>query len=404
MGICCLVFFLPVLCFGQIPTQGPSINLVTPDSVTIVWRTAEPASGSIELTDRYGKIISLTKENQSKPSLKHQVTIKNLLPEMQYGYTVISDCSSGWFRSEWISFSTAVKQNTSFRFASLSDCRGNENGVNVKVLSKIIEKVSATNPKLIVFEGDLINGVCEIPQALIQYDQWKKVLQPYWQSAPVYPGVGNHENSVKVDGRQYGEKVFAEEFCVPQNGPKSYKGVAYSFDYGNSHFISLDSNDRSDNFKYNNRFSPEQLEWLEKDLASTHQLHRFICLHDPAYPSGVHIDGSLDQHPQDRDKFLQICDQYNVDILFCGHEHNYDRKNLDSKLNPILHHTLYQVKNGTCGAPIYTKREAKKIDERNQFAYAEVYNFTIIDVAGPKVTVTAYDVDGKQIDQFSYQK
>jgi 3',5'-cyclic-AMP phosphodiesterase len=407
IGICFLVSCLPVFCYGQIPSQGPAINLVKPDSVTIVWRTAEPAYGSIELTDLHGKTISITKENIDKPSSNHQVTLKNLKPQTNYGYYVLSSSATGWFKSEWIPFATAIKPNAPFRFASLSDSRGKTNGVNVEILSKIIQKVVDAKPNLMIFEGDLIGGSVDEPKGILEYDQWKKVVQPFWQSVPIYPGVGSHEMTVgshKITDRPNGDLIFAQEFTLPENGPDPYKKIVYSFDYGNCHFISLNSSDSFNQDFDNYRFNQIQLDWLKKDLAATKQLHKFVYFHDPAYPSGTHIGTSLDKYPDDRDKFLKLCDQYGVEILFCGHEHNYDRKNLDNTLNPILHHTIYQVKNGTCGAPIYLKKDAKKVDERNQIVYREVYNYSIVDVDGPKVTVTAYDVDGNKIDQFSYQK
>ena len=401
-----ILFILPIFCLGQIPTQGPTVNLQKQDSVTIVWRTDVPAWGSVEYTDSNGKMISVIKETGKNPLLQHQVTLNHLNPQTDYGYYVLSNSSKGRFKSEWFPFSTAVKKDTPFRFASLSDSRGKTNGVNVEILSKIVQKVIDTKSNLMIFEGDLIGGSVDVPKGILEYDQWKKVVQPYWQSAPIYPGVGSHEATVgshKIIDRPNGDLVFAQEFTLPQNGPDPYKRIVYSFDYGNSHFISLNSSDSFNRDFDNYRFNKIQLDWLKKDLASTKQLHKFIYFHDPAYPSGTHIGTSLDKYPEARDKFLKLCDEYGVEVLFCGHEHNYDRKNLDHTLNPILHHTIYQVKNGTCGAPMYLKKDAKEIDERNQIVYREVYNYAIVDVDGPKVTVTAYDDEGNQIDRFSYQ-
>jgi 3',5'-cyclic AMP phosphodiesterase CpdA len=243
----------------------------------------------------------------------------------------------------------------------------------------------------------LINGHRNADTCRAQFAQWKETMQPLLESIPVYMGVGSHEMAVKPTDGLDGDSLFREEFYqVPWNGPDNLKGLVYSFDFGNSHFVMLDSYTRIANFQV----TEDQLEWLEKDLASTNKLHRFVGLHDVPYPNHAHLKSSLNIYPEMLDKFLVLCDKYGVEIIFCGHEHNYERKLINSQLNPKVKGWIYQVKNGTCGAPIYTGNT----DTRNQQAFAESYNYVIVDVKGPHVLVTAYDENGKVLDQFSYKK
>ena len=125
-----------------------------------------------------------------------------------------------------------------------------------------------------------------------------------------------------------------------------------------------------------------------------------MVVHDPAYPNHAHIKESLDLYPEMRDRFLEICDKYGVKIIFCGHEHNYERRIIDSKLNPKVKGTIYQVKNGTCGAPIYKGNT----DKRGQIIFKESYCYSIVDVNGSNVKVMVNDQDGQLIDRFSYTK
>ena len=82
-----------------------------------------------------------------------------------------------------------------------------------------------------------------------------------------------------------------------------YTENVYSFDYGNCHFVCLNSDyayfkDLKEEEKFGRTIDELQLEWLEMDLKE----HRkqdfiFVYFHEPPYPCGGHVGSSLDRKP-----------------------------------------------------------------------------------------------------------
>ena len=107
----------------------------------------------------------------------------------------------------------------------------------------------------------------------------------------------------------------------------------YSFDYGNAHFVFLDANPHlfddllpggetyqsAPTFPFPPYPSPLR-EWLIRDLDSSKQTWKIVVYHQPAFSSG---NATL-RNDQMRTiaKFLE---DHGVNIVFNGHEHNYQR-------------------------------------------------------------------------------
>lgn len=85
----------------------------------------------------------------------------------------------------------------------------------------------------------------------------------------------------------------------------------YAFTKSNVRFFVLDSN----------YMSQEQLEWLEKELRNSALPWKICYFHHPLYSSG-------EAHGSDTDLRLllePLFVKYNVDVVFAGHEHFYER-------------------------------------------------------------------------------
>lgn len=91
-------------------------------------------------------------------------------------------------------------------------------------------------------------------------------------------------------------------------------------------------------------------------------------------------------------------------MVFCGHEHNYTRRHVNSDFNETINgqtfkfnKLVYQVTTGTFGAPLYNNYiEKKNVD----IPPIPEYHFAIVDINENKVKVTVYNLDGKIIDHF----
>jgi 3',5'-cyclic AMP phosphodiesterase CpdA len=64
----------------------------------------------------------------------------------------------------------------------------------------------------------------------------------------------------------------------------------------------------------------EQLDWLAATLQRSHARWTVVALHHPPYSSGYQ-GSSLDA----REAFSPLFEQYEVDLVLSGHEHDYER-------------------------------------------------------------------------------
>jgi hypothetical protein len=97
-------------------------------------------------------------------------------------------------------------------------------------------------------------------------------------------------------------------------GPRFPRQSNYSFDYGDAHFLCVDSN------VYVDPTDPELQKWIEHDLTSTDAVWKFVVYHHPAFNVGnEHYD---EQHMRVLSPILERC---GVDMALHGHEHTYQR-------------------------------------------------------------------------------
>jgi predicted phosphodiesterase len=259
-----------------------------------------------------------------------------------------------------------------FKFVTMSDSRGFDNGVNTPVLSALINHMLKTNPdvKFVVFAGDLVNGHEDNPERTKkELLHWKEVMAPvYNHKGIVWPGVwpvvGNHEIRHRKDEDNFRE-VFQD---VYMNGPKEQKGLSYSFDFGNSHFCIIntdawyygDKNDTTDD--HSDWHQIKYIDWLENDLKAARERgvkHIFTFSHEMPFPIGGHLrdglpnlginfKGKIDSvrkyYLDRRDRFWNMMKKYNADAHICGHEHSYGREEVEG---------VFQILNGSSGAPLY---------------------------------------------------
>jgi hypothetical protein len=88
----------------------------------------------------------------------------------------------------------------------------------------------------------------------------------------------------------------------------------YSFDYGDVHFLCLDSN------LYINPNDPALQAWIAADLSATDAVWKFVVFHHP--PFNVGGDHFQVQHMR---VLAPLFEAHGVDFTLHGHEHNYQR-------------------------------------------------------------------------------
>jgi uncharacterized protein (TIGR03437 family) len=128
----------------------------------------------------------------------------------------------------------------------------------------------------------------------------------------------------------------------------------YSFNYGNIHFVCLDS--------MTSEVSPDStmLKWLKNDLAANTKQWLIAYWHHPPYSKGSH-DSDLEYvEISMREHVLPILESYGVDLVLTGHSHSYERSFLlDGHYGKSETFSGQHKKNGGSGRPneggAYTK-------------------------------------------------
>jgi len=368
--------------------EGPFINLLSSEETTISFKTNMAVQAQI-LVD--GKIFSDIEETKN-----HEIRVSGLVANTKYNY----DISYGkWMESYHFTTAPAAGSREKFTFAYASDSReglgGGERamyGTNTYIMKKMVTLAMHRNASFFQFTGDMINGYrYNKDQEQLEYSNWKNAVNYFWQFAPIYVGMGNHEalltdfdNRISVDkfpfASESAESLFADNFVLPLNGPESedgasydpdpdqidfpsYKENVYYYTYGNIAMVVLNSNYwYSPNAKMipvhsgnlHGYIMDKQLEWfaatMEKLELDDNIDHVFVTLHTPAFPNGGHshddmwYSGNNDYRPyiagqpvdkgilERRDEYLDIVINKSPKcvVMLHGDEHNYSRLSLNA--------------------------------------------------------------------------
>ncbi len=301
-------------------TRGPYLQLGSPTSIVVRWRTDVASDSRVQYGPAPGSLTSAV--NQPTVTTEHEVTLTGLSPETQYYYsvgsttTVMAGNDANHFFVTFPPTGTAAPT----RIWVLGDS-GTANSSQLAVRDAYYNATGTRHTDLWLMlgdnayqngtDGDYQNGVFNIYQAMLR----KSVL---------LPTLGNHDTA--------GSTAFNDSypyfsiFTLPRNAEMG--GIAsgtehyYSFDFANIHFICLDSMTAS------RATNGAMANWLRNDLASTLQNWIVAYWHHPSYTKGSHDSDTETQLVQMRQVFNPILEDGGVDIVLAGHSHSYERSYL----------------------------------------------------------------------------
>lgn len=326
---------------------------------------------------------SLFATNEGTVTL-HTITLRNLKPDTRYVYRIGNGknwVSDGMFRTESL--------KSEFTFLLFGDSQSSNYDVWKTTFSNAYQ--NNRTAKFFVNVGDLVdNG-----QKNQEWRNWFQAVAPYSGQIPVVPVVGNHE-TYTPEGNFSLPVYFTKQFMLPQNGPDGLKGQVYSFDYGDVHFVILDSQ-----FGEERQFLPDSLalqkEWLTRDLAATDKLWKIVFMHRPAYHNRMK-ESQLDATAQ----FVPIFDQYGVDAVFSGHDHVNARTPKLKAGQPHSSGTIYSTV-GRSGTKTYDTVGLKGWNEQF-FNPIDQPTYSVVQVAGNVFYVQVFKQDGTFVDEWSLTK
>lgn len=235
-----------------------------------------------------------------------------------------------------------LQQNTTsddFYFVHITDTHimhkfFDRNEISKKKLKSVLDRVCSfeNKPAFVVITGDLtewggnkISGAlnCQVFASCL----YKKDGQFYADvnySIPIYTTPGNHDYCFNRNLYNYLKYIKNEENYII-----NYKDISLFFiNSGPNYYAEPD--DWLD--LYGNGLCNCTIEWLNNSLNNCSSRHKIILMHHPAINKRNNQGEMTDVIAYNREKFIELCESYNVDIVLTGHTHDAIVFNSDEKI------------------------------------------------------------------------
>jgi acid phosphatase type 7 len=304
-------------------TRGPYLQRATTSNIVVRWRTSEPTDSRVQ----FGLAADALEWEVFDQALttEHLVTLTNLAPDTRYFYAVgtgerqLSGGVGFRFRTHpATSKPTRIWAigDSGTATAHLQGLPGHEGDqVAVRDAYYTYAGTRETDVWLMLGDNAYLSGTDQQYQETM-FDIYPRLLR----QCAVWPTIGNHDVNY-WDGFPY-LKVFSLPTQAEAGGVASGSPNYYSFDYGNIHFVCLDSevSGRSPN--------GAMLTWLEADLTANPNEWLIAFWHRPPYSFSSH--NSDDEGPmiEMRENVMPILETHGVDLVLTGHSHSYERSYL----------------------------------------------------------------------------
>ncbi len=277
-----------------------------------------------------------------------------------------------------------VKAQTAFLFASMSDSH-----IETTNFTNTVNQIKSLNPKFALFNGDLENdGVVSS-----QMDPMINVLKNAGIFNNTFLVRGNHDDHLSGSAALWQSYFTTANRPLPA-GVTNYVGIdssstylTYSFDYDNSRFIGLDSN------QYGDPPTSAQYTFLDQrltDAENTGLTHAFIFVHPPEYcVESTHCGCQTATGCGPSTQFISLINKHPiVSATFHGHEHILAWVHMSSARVPGLTHEYEEFITSSSGNPYSFTPYPARMDYYNYSS--SLTAFGTVTVNGPNFTVNFY--------------
>ena len=309
--------------------RHPYLQKLATDTVTIVWTTSESGTSTV----RFSPDLSFANEVTANSTFKsvnatapfdqyheHAAVLSNLAAEKTYNYQIRTD-DVRLASDTPFNFTTHPPADAcAYSFILLGD-----SGRSSTEARAIRDLLNAQTFDFVINAGDLAynDGT---------YDELERNFFELYQDLlwgkMVWPVLGNHEYHTD-DGSPYLDVFHLPEQALNPEDNERY----YSFDYGNGHFVMLDSNRSLD--QVSEGAEDDMADWLIADLTANDSFWTIVTFHHPwhisddrGHPSGI------------PNILIPILEAQGVDLVLHGHDHLYERT------EPIKEGSLSTIEDG----------------------------------------------------------
>ena len=431
----------PYLQLGDHPSDATKM--------TLLWHTTDtPAQFSVRVKVLGGKKWEaqpgITRRRIAvrgiEPHLVYAAELTGLRPGIEFDYEVSRD-GQVVFMSRALARKTAKQ---SYQFAVFGDC-----GQNNIAQKQIARQVHLWKPDFVQVTGDIVYSrglISEYREKF--YPIYNSDTVPLLRMRPMIGVPGNHDTAANDLTKYPDAQAYYYYWNQPLNGPdvdaigqpRKFEGDpadvqavltsagpslkrmgSFSFDYGNAHWIAVDTN------TYLDWTAPQLRDWLERDLmAAKSATWRFVTMHHPAFNSSkAHFN---EQHPR---WMADLFEKYHVDVVLAGHVHNYQRTyplkfkvapgapklgivdgqfDFDKKfdgINKTKANAPIYIVTGAGGAGLYDPTQGDDSTAWQSFTtkfVSNVNSFSWFEIDGKELQFRQIDGMGREVDRFTLTK
>ncbi len=303
---------------GQVVIRGPYLQLAGPSSVLVRWRTDLPTDSAVRIAPvggNFGSPITVTGS-----TTEHSVLVSGLSAETEFAYE-IGHSAGTLLAGPNQRFKTSPPQGARrpLRAWILGDS-GTANSAARRVRDAYLNHSQGLPTDLILMLGDNAYSIGTDAQYQVAvFDIYNSLLP----SCPLWPALGNHDASSTLTAFGAESGPYYDIFDLPAAGgfgglPSGTEGY-YAFDWGNVHFVCLNSS------QWDLPYLQNMAAWLQADLAATTQEWVVTFWHHPPYSKGSHDSDTEGAMVLMRQYFLPILESGGVDLVLTGHSHSFER-------------------------------------------------------------------------------
>ena len=373
-------------------------------SRTIMWQSDNSESDAVieyrlagsENTQSIGATDKVFTDDGSTTYI-HEATLTGLTPKTKYEYRVGYGSDR---RSDWYSLETAG--------ASVYDVLiypDSQSG-DYSQWEEIVKDSAHRNPRtaLYISMGDLVdNGEQDY-----QWRTWLNSIRPLSANVPLATTLGNHE-MYTLDWKMREPYAYLNYFAVPPNGNEIFNRRYYSYDFGDVHYVVLDtqlyeSNHEDNHDTHHPDLYDVQIQWLRQDLAANIKKWTVVLMHrDPFQYAFDRPGASRDVgFNEEGVLFMPIFDEFNVDLVLSAHLHSYRNRGHVRNFDRNASGPLY-ILTGIAGDARRPKWKEHPLDvyvapDRDK------NNYITMTVTPNKLIVKAFLSDGTQLDESVIEK
>ena len=373
-------------------------------SRTIMWQSDNSEADAVieyrlEGTEKTQTIGATDKAftDDGSTTYIHEATLTGLTPNTKYEYRVGYGTDR---RSDWYCLETAG--------ASVYDVLiypDSQSG-DYSQWEEIVKNSALRTPRtaLYISMGDLVdNG-----EHAYQWRTWLNSIRPLSANVPLATTLGNHE-MYTLDWKMREPYAYLNYFAVPPNGNEIFNRRYYSYDFGDVHYVVLDtqlyeSNHEDNHDTHHPDLYDVQIQWLRQDLAANIKKWTVVLMHrDPFQYAFDRPGASRDVgFNEEGVLFMPIFDEFNVDLVLSAHLHSYRNRGHVRNFDRDASGPLY-ILTGIAGNARRPKWKEHPLDvyvapDRDK------NNYMTMTVTPNKLIVKAFLSDGTQLDESVIEK